>query len=606
MIVQGSGILNGDSEDDFIFATPGNTGNDRLFGGEGDDLLVADSDFIYTFDQADVSIPLSDLSRWSSEPRSPDFAGQEGDFAYTTIVRDFPADQIDVFSFFGLPDQRVIIDIDYGDHFIGGDVDTLVQIFRRDLADIFSEDAPFAPELIDFNDDANRLLGGNGSLIFNPPFSISLIGNNSLDSFLSLTLPDFGIYDIVVSSLPLQTDFGFLPPSVSGNRLRPIGDDETYILNLAVEGQSFDDSGFVAGDDFLSAGGGSDILYSGPGDDFLSGAAGSDILYGGPGDDTLEGGTSNDRLFGEGGSNRVDGGEGTDTAFFEFALNEYTLDTDGDLIILTRSDEVNEVINVESLEFSDRTLTGNSLAQLLGRPTDLADRITGTVGRDVIEAMAGDDEIFGLGGRDVLHGEDGRDRLDGGRGQDSLFGGKNKDFLYGGGGRDQLFGGEQEDELFGGRGRDELDGGSGRNQLFGGGGNDELIGGANSDELFGGNGRDALTGGRGTDLLAGDNGRDSLDGGGGNDTLEGGRGADIMTGGTGADRFVFGLGDGLNRITDFSVVSDEIEITSGARSFEDLRISQQGEDALVAFGNVRVIFEGRDVDSFQADDFIFS
>lgn len=76
-------------------------------------------------------------------------------------------------------------------------------------------------------------------------------------------------------------------------------------------------------------------------------------------------------------------------------------------------------------------------------------------------------------------------------------------------------------------------------------------------------GNDLLDGGTGNDTLTGGAGIDTLTGGTGNDILVSGTGNDILTGGTGSDRFTFNSrSEGLDRITDFSVVDDTIAISA--------------------------------------------
>ena len=70
--------------------------------------------------------------------------------------------------------------------------------------------------------------------------------------------------------------------------------------------------------------------------------------------------------------------------------------------------------------------------------------------------------------------------------------------------------------------------------------------------LTGDNTNNALTGGYGNDILQGL---------GGNDTLHGGDGNDTLTGGTGSDRFTYNSRtEGIDRITDFSVIDDTITV----------------------------------------------
>ena len=73
-----------------------------------------------------------------------------------------------------------------------------------------------------------------------------------------------------------------------------------------------------------------------------------------------------------------------------------------------------------------------------------------------------------------------------------------------------------------------------------------------NDVMNGGNGSDVLDGGRGNDMLAGGNGAD---------VLIGGAGDDVLTGNNGPDTFVFAPGFGHDRITDFDVKNDALQIS---------------------------------------------
>lgn len=85
-----------------------------------------------------------------------------------------------------------------------------------------------------------------------------------------------------------------------------------------------------------------------------------------------------------------------------------------------------------------------------------------------------------------------------------------------------------------------------------------IVGGRGADLFRGFGGRDQVDGGAGDDILDGGGGADRLVGGLGDDRFRGGASGDAMTGDSGADRFLFdamsdfGVGDTLDRITDFS------------------------------------------------------
>lgn len=203
-------------------------------------------------------------------------------------------------------------------------------------------------------------------------------------------------------------------------------------------------------------------------------------------------------------------------------------------------------------------------------PTPQADDLTGTSGADAISGLRGADTISGLGGADTLEG------------------GGGKDVITGNGGRDVISGNG---------GRDDLDGNGGRDMVSGNGGRDIVKGGGGKDTLEGGGGKDFLDGGRGRDFLDGSNGAD---------TLVGGKGNDVLTGGGGLDTFRFTRGDGRDTITDFDQFRDTIEIIDGAESFDDLMITQAGDNVRIKFANVTIIVEDQQVDDFTAADFMFS
>ncbi|GAA4355646.1 hypothetical protein GCM10023165_48010 [Variovorax defluvii] len=93
-----------------------------------------------------------------------------------------------------------------------------------------------------------------------------------------------------------------------------------------------------------------------------------------------------------------------------------------------------------------------------------------------------------------------------------------------------------------------FNGAAGDDLLKGGGGNDAFDGGADNDTLEGDWGNDSLSGGDGNDRLFGGDGSDTLNGGTGNDTLDGGAGNDTLYGGNGNNIYLFGRGDGQDKI----------------------------------------------------------
>ncbi len=226
--------------------------------------------------------------------------------------------------------------------------------------------------------------------------------------------------------------------------------------------------------------------------------------------------------------------------------------------------------------------------QVRAKPTQQADELTGTAQADKINGLRGADTITGLGGADTLNGNGGNDSIAGNGGKDVISGNGGKDVITGNGGADLISGGG---------GKDDLNGGGGKDMVSGNGGQDTIKGGGGKDTLEGGGGKDFLDGGRGRDFLDGSNGAD---------TLVGGKGNDVLTGGGGLDTFRFTTGDGKDTITDFDQFRDTIEILDGAESFDDLMITQAGDNVRIKFANVTITVENDQVENFTAADFMFS
>lgn len=169
----------------------------------------------------------------------------------------------------------------------------------------------------------------------------------------------------------------------------------------------------------------------------------------------------------------------------------------------------------------------------------------------------------------------------------------------------RLKGGRDDDRMIGGGDDEIMAAGRGDDVVRGRGGDDHIRGQAGDDWLVGGAGDDTLKGGGGADRLIGNSGQDDLRGGGGSDTLKGGQADDALTGNGGADVFQFGARHGDDRVTDFQLGRDRVEILNGANEFEDLALSRSDDGALIAFGAATVLLNGVSVDDLTASHFIF-
>ncbi|WP_085706162.1 peroxidase family protein [Pseudomonas sp. B8(2017)] len=92
----------------------------------------------------------------------------------------------------------------------------------------------------------------------------------------------------------------------------------SYTLGANIENLTYTGVGNFSGTgntqaNFITGGSGNDSLDGGLGNDILNGGAGSDTLFGGGGNDTLLGGSGNDFLNGAAGDDTVNGGAGDDT-----------------------------------------------------------------------------------------------------------------------------------------------------------------------------------------------------------------------------------------------------------------------------------------------------
>ncbi len=115
-------------------------------------------------------------------------------------------------------------------------------------------------------------------------------------------------------------------------------------------------------------------------------------------------------------------------------------------------------------------------------------------------------------------------------------------------------------------------------------------------DVLGGDGDDKLTGDARANWLAGGRGADTLKGGGGKDVIEDGDGRDVMYGGNQGDLFRLGLDRDVDRIKDFELGRDWIELTCPANfDFDDLnlRTLKKGEVQISFLDECLIITGGR-------------
>lgn len=371
--------------------------------------------------------------------------------------------------------------------------------------------------------------------------------------------------------------------------------------------------------DRLTGYGSDDVLNGGGGNDHLQGMGGNDILDGGAGDDTLEGGSGSDTyLFGrDSGNDRIielNDASPADRVLFDADVMSFDvtiLRTGADLrVTITGSGNTLLIegyfsrdtlhAGIDTLEFSDRVLNFDDVANLTMQASAANDVIDGTFRDETIAGLDGNDTLYGRAGSDTLLGGAGNDILDGGEGNDTLDGGSGDDILRGGIGDDTyLFGhnaGHDTIQDEGGLDRIVFEAGIAPADLRiarDGSSFDLLItlqGGGSSlrikDYFFGTNGRyvvdrlefsdgsvltyddivagilgatsgdDIIYGTNAGETIRGQEGNDTLYGEGGDDILDGGAGDDTLYGGEGSDTYLFGRHSGNDTIRETGLYGD--------------------------------------------------
>ncbi len=340
----------------------------------------------------------------------------------------------------------------------------------------------------------------------------------------------------------------------------------------------------IVGDDYIEGGDGTDHVWSGSGNDTVYGGNDADAIAGVDGNDVLYCDAGNDILWGDLGNDTLYGGTGWDTLHGGDGLNLLDGGDDGDLIYGGALD--------------DRIYGGNGHDYVLG--IGGSDLIYGGSGNDSITGMDGNDSLYGDDGDDLLWGDDGDDFLYGGNGSDTLHGWNGTNFLDGGADADTLFGGPLNDLLYGGGGDDFILGVDGNDSIWGGDGNDYINGILGNDSCFGGEGNDAITGNDGEDIIMGDNGDDILWGDFGNDSLYGGAGNDTLHGGPGLNYLDGGANDDLifgERQDDLIQGGDGQDVLVGIDGADTI-YGGNGNDALIGLAGADRLYGGAGADCF--------
>jgi Ca2+-binding RTX toxin-like protein len=366
----------------------GQTGNDRLWAGAGDDLVDGGlgNDSLYGEAGQDT------LRGGLGGDRLDGGLGNdvlEGDAGRDTLLGGLGNDRLD-----GGADNDSLDGGD-GDDTLDGGIgdDTLAGGLGRDLlsggdgknrllggAGNDTLTAGGGADLLDGGRDNDRLEGGAGN--------DTLLGGDGDDTLLG----EAGDDQLTGGRGADSLDGG------AGNDVLKGGDGSDVLVDLDGNNKLYGENGH----DTLTAGGGNDVLDGGRDNDRLDGGGGNDVLLGADGDDTLLGEAGDDQLTGGRGTDSLDGGTGDD---------------------VLKGGDGNDVLV---------DLDGNN--KLYGENGH--DTLTAGDGNDVLDGGRDNDRLVGGGGNDTLLGGDGNDAVDGGAGDDLLVGGKGNDMLTGGAGDD--------------------------------------------------------------------------------------------------------------------------------------------------------------------------
>jgi Ca2+-binding RTX toxin-like protein len=372
-------------------------------------------------------------------------------------------------------------------------------------------------------------------------------------------------------------------------------------------------------------------------------------------------------ITGNGGTNTLSGGTGADTLIGGAGDDSYVVDNAGDVVTELAGEGVDGVsstvtwtlgANVEKL-----TLSGTS--SINGTGNALNNVLTGNSGNNTLTGGAGNDTIDGGTGSDTMLGGAGNDTFvvnvstdvvteNAGEGIDLVQSaitwtlGSNLENLtltgtstINGTGNtldNWLIGNSAKNSLSGGAGNDTLDGGAGIDTLIGGAGDDVYVVALSTDVVtenanegtdviqsavtqtlgnnvenltLTGSGAINATGNTLANTLRGNSGANVLTGAGGDDIYDGGAGNDTFIDSvtTSNDTYLWGIGGGLDTLTDAGGSLDHIDLYAGiaksqlkfVKNANDLELSVLGQTDKLTIKNWYV-GSANQIEEFRLND----
>ncbi|MDU9003677.1 S8 family serine peptidase [Sedimentitalea todarodis] len=311
------------------------------------------------------------------------------------------------------------------------------------------------------------------------------------------------------------------------------------------------------------------------------------------------------------GTNVIDAGGGDDTVEVNttIGVDSFTGGFGTDTIDWSGSSQVNGTYDLSggTASAGGQSETMFGFENFIG--TSQRDIIIEGVGTNVIDAGAGNDivTVGTIVGVDSYDGGAGIDLIDwSGVNQGGISFNLGTGTATAGGGQVETM--THFENFYGTDLNDNIRGSSDSNLLRGMDGDDAMRGLQGHDLMAGGDGNDNMRGNGGSDTLSGDAGNDTLRGGGGGDTLLDGDGRDQMFGQGGADTFSLIVDDFIDRVRDFALGSDLIELTGF--DYDDLNIVDMASgNVRIFYGTDSVILNDNDdtlaAADFSSDDFLF-
>ena len=363
---------------------------------------------------------------------------------------------------------------------------------------------------------------------------------------------------------------------------------------------------------------GNDALHGRDGNDLIDGGSGDDLIVGGGGQDTIYGGSGNDFIY----SNLTlnmrlrnsddDQWVSKDNRYIEtiaqgstwgvYSIGETNIVDSGANGLTRHTDDSKQGDTLYGGSGNDMVVGGNNNDIIYGDESDNENDKTQKDGDDNLYGMSGDDLIYGNGGDDFIHGDGNADNNSKGtfqylptaeHGNDTIFAGDGKDTVYGGGGDDVILGEDGDDWISG-----DFNNQPESAQFADANGDDFIDGGNGNDTIHGGGGDDTIIGGNGNDIVVGDyyhkefshiSGNDYIDGGNGNDNLYGSGGDDYIIGGDGDD-WIGGDYNNLPEVAEFADNNGNDTIDGG-----------NGNDTIHGGGGDDNIFGGAGNDNIYGD-----